>query len=294
MNKREFLKWIATAGVAAGTASLTVGRSSSDPSTVQTEDSVFDRVMEQGEIRVGYVLYHPHLFKDPNTGKLKGFYYDIIEAIGAQLNLKINWQEEVSFANMIEGLNTNRYDIVGLGVFESGLRARGADFSEATHFESLHALVRKDNNTLTSLSQLNNPHITASVIEGEIADVVARTDFPQMKLKAVSNTVEITQTLEDVFYKKADVAFAPYTLAKKYLHQNPGKLKLLSPGVPVRVFKVSLIFKRDEENFKSLINTALSQLHLLGSIDEALKKYEEFPNSFYRVAQPYAMVTGNS
>ena len=47
--------------------------------TRQTKfSSVADRVISNGEIRIGYIVYPPLLYKDTESGQLSGVSYDIV------------------------------------------------------------------------------------------------------------------------------------------------------------------------------------------------------------------------
>src|SRR5438874_1363658 len=83
------------------------------PTAIQVSANVvYDRVMSSGVIHCGYVVYPPGLLKDPNTGKLSGVFYDIMESAAKSLQLRLEWTEEVGWGSMIEGLQANRYDMI--------------------------------------------------------------------------------------------------------------------------------------------------------------------------------------
>lgn len=65
--------------------------------------SVSDRVVSNGEIRIGYIVYPPLLYKDAESGQLSGVSYEIVEAAAKKLNLKTNWVEEVGWGSALEG-----------------------------------------------------------------------------------------------------------------------------------------------------------------------------------------------
>src|SRR5262245_43590530 len=75
-------------------------------------DEVYDRVIKAGKIRCGYVVYPPSCIKDPNSGKLSGIVVDTVRSAGESLGLEIDFTEEAAWGSMIEGLQTDRYDLV--------------------------------------------------------------------------------------------------------------------------------------------------------------------------------------
>src|SRR5580693_5757716 len=75
-------------------------------------ETTYDRVIRTGVLRCGYTPYSVGLMKDPNSGQLSGIYYDVITRLADNLKLKVDWVEEVGWGSQIEGLNTNRYDLI--------------------------------------------------------------------------------------------------------------------------------------------------------------------------------------
>src|ERR1017187_1796282 len=91
-------------------------------------------VLARGAIRVGYIVNPPSLFKDPNTGKLSGIYYDAMEEAGKNLGLKIDWAEETGWGTMVEGLDAKRFDMVVGGIWPSSTRGKRVDFSVPLYY----------------------------------------------------------------------------------------------------------------------------------------------------------------
>src|SRR5688572_21529801 len=59
--------------------------------TASAAASVYDRVMQSGTMRCGYVIDPPGCRMDPNTKKLSGIGIETIELLGKNLNLKVEW-----------------------------------------------------------------------------------------------------------------------------------------------------------------------------------------------------------
>lgn len=66
------------------------------------EKSAYERILESGEIRCGYVVWPPMFIKDPNTGEFSGIFHDYMKTAGKSLGFKINWVEEVTPAGPYE------------------------------------------------------------------------------------------------------------------------------------------------------------------------------------------------
>lgn len=66
-------------------------------------ESVRERVLRTGKIRVAWAEYKPLCMRDP-TGKRVGIGVEIIEEIGKRLKLDVEWGEEVGWGNLFEEL----------------------------------------------------------------------------------------------------------------------------------------------------------------------------------------------
>lgn len=250
--------------------------------------SLYDRVMQTGTIRCGYVLYQPFSIKDPNTGKLSGVGNDALELVAKNLGLKIEYTEEVGWGTMIEGLQQNRYDIIVSPIWPNSNRARLVDFSDPLCFSPVFAYVKAgDKRFANNLESINSEKIKIATIDGETAEVIARNDFPKAQKESLPQLADYSQVLLSVSTGKADVSFAEPGLVALFLKHNPGTLVNIAPANPVRVFPNCWMFNRGEMEFKNMLNTALSEAMNSGAIEKIIRKYEPAPNAIYRVAYPY-------
>lgn len=85
--------------------------------------------------------------------------------------------------------------------------------------------------------------------------------------------------------RKADFTFTEPADAAIFMKNNPGAVERV--GAPVRVFPNCWIFRRNQVEFKNMLDTALTQLINSGGVERILAKYEPSPNTLYRVSLPY-------
>lgn len=211
MNKRDFMKILASAGVAIPVAAVTANQSASS-SVVDTDPT--ERILKTGIIRAGYIVYAPFVIKDVATGKLSGFGYDFAQKLASNMGLKIEWVEEVFFGNAFEGLNTGRYDVVIANLWPNATRARVGDFLDPLYYSGLCVYARPGDHRFDNLNAINDPAVKISTIDGEIAEMVAAMRFPRAKLFSMPQSTEYSQLLWNVVYGKADVAFADAGLSE--------------------------------------------------------------------------------
>jgi len=263
----------------------------SDSGAGATKPSVYDRVIQSETIRASYAVYPPYCIKDPNTGKMSGLFVDALEEAGRRLGLKVQWTEEVGWGSIFEGLNSDRYDIFGAGLWQNSSRSKVAAFSEPLIYNPIMVWVRTNETRFdeNDLSKLNSPQVRISAQDGAVEDLIAKSDYPNATRVSVPQLSPWTDVLLNISSKKADLTFAEPAAVDLYLDKNPGTLKDIDADMPVRVFANSYAFKLGEEKFKEMLNGALDEMIDDGTMEKIIRKYEHHPGEFYRVAKPYAM-----
>jgi len=260
--------------------------------SVTNNQSVYGRVMQSGKLRCAYVIYPPSCMKDPNTGELSGISVDALNLIAKKLGLTLEWNEEVGWGTMLEGLETKRYDIVATAVWTNVSRAKVAAFSKALFYTPLYACVKAgDHRFSKDLSRVNSADIKIATIDGGIGQIVADEDFPKSHILSMPQMTDLAQNLLNVVGNKADITFAdPFTVFR-YTKNNPGTIENISIRKPLRIFPDCWMFKRGEFEFKAMLDTVLDEVINSGAMDKIINKYEQEPGEIYRVALPYQLPT---
>lgn len=252
-----------------------------------TNNNILKTVLDKGEIRVGYIINPPSFLKDPNTGQLTGIFYDALEQAGKNLGLEINWVEETGWGTMVEGLEANRYDMVVGGIWPSSIRSKRVDFTIPLYYSTIGVYVRPGDVRFADLEEINTPDITISTIDGEMSSIIASTTFPNAKVLSLSQDTQLSQLLLNVKTGKADVTFVEKIIAEEFLANNPGSVQNIVPNNPIRTFGNTIVVPKNQDGFKTMLNTALEELLTSGEIDTLLRKYEKYPGSFYPVTKAY-------
>ena len=250
-------------------------------------ETAYERVMRTGTLRCAYVVY-PSLFeRDPNTGAFSGVYYEIINEIGRQLSLKIEWTEEVGTANAFEGFKTGRYDVLCAPLTPTPGRARAADFTVATAYSPFNAYVRAGDTRFDHAAEkFNDPAVKIAVLEGELSHIVASEDFPKATLIAMPNLTGITETLVQVTTGKADMAITEPTIAGGFMAKNPGKMKRAEIP-PLRMQAMSIAVPVGDIALKDMLDITLGTLHDTGFIKRVYDKYAIGPGIYFYPNPPW-------
>ncbi len=256
----------------------------------ENRESLYHRVIRTGKIRCAYVICPPACLKDPNSGKLSGAGIDAIELVAKKLGLAVEFPEEVAWGTALEGLQTDRYDMIATPFWTNADRAKLADFAKPLCYNPIFAYVKKGNNRFKGhVEELNSIRIRIATIDGDTSQVIADADFPQAKRLAMPQTTDYAQLLLSVATRKADVTFADPVGAYWFDKNNPDAIEVLDVKRPVRVFPTCWMFRRGEFEFKAMLNTVLDEVINSGAMDKIIDKYLPAPNLLYRVAQPYQM-----
>ncbi|HEU5115006.1 MAG TPA: transporter substrate-binding domain-containing protein, partial [Candidatus Paceibacterota bacterium] len=207
----------------------------STTSTSQSDD-LAQKVLVAKEIRVGYIAYPPGLIKDPNTGKLSGIFYDALNKAGANLGLKVSWVQETSWGSMLTDLNAGRFDMIGSPVWQSSPRSTQADFTIPLIYSVIGVYTRPgDHRFDNDYSAINSPSVKISVIDGELAQSIAKEQFPNAQIVSLPQTASVAQDFLNVATGKADVTFEELPLANDYIKNNPGSIRNAQPNNPLRI-----------------------------------------------------------
>ena len=257
------------------------------------EESVFNRVLRTGKIRASYATYPPYAMKDPNTGNMTGVFVEVLENIGEKLGVRIEWVEEVGWGTIFEGLESGRHDMFGAGLWENSSRAKNGYFSKPLFYNAIRIWVRAEETRFKTLGDINSPNVRLTVQDGAMDDIISRIDFPKARKVSIPQLSPWSDNLLNMVSGKADVSMSEIGPIAEYLEKNPGTLKELKIGKPLRVFANSYALKAGEERFKSIIDATIDELTFDGTIERILQKYEKVPGQFLRVSLPYEMLQIN-
>ncbi len=248
------------------------------------KETAYERVMRTGTIRCGYTPYSVGLIKDPNTGKLSGIYYDIISRLAENLMLKVDWVEEIGWAEQIEGLHTKRYDMICSPVSVTAPRARQADFSLPLYDSPVHIWAKEGNTNLTSdLKALDNSSIKIATLDGEQTSVFAHQFFPHAQQVSLPQSSHFSDLILQVTTGKADIVFAEPTPIDEFMRHNRTRLKPITPtDKPLLVVPNIILLPSDDFAFKELIDNGLREMFNARLIDQIIDRYEMRPNSYVR------------
>ncbi len=259
-------------------------------SSADTQNTIYDRVIASGTLKACYVVYPPSMIKDPNTGKLSGVSVDVLEQAAKNLGLKLSWDYEVNYGDMIEALNTNKCDVIGSALWGNSNRGKSTEFIEPLFYSPVVAYVRSNDSRFdTNITIANDKSYKLATIDGSTPQVIASKQFPDAETLQLPQGSDISLLLTNVAEGKADMTFVEPKIAVQYEKNNPGKLKPVVGAKPVAVYPDAFMVKKGEFELKSTLDGAVRELSYGGFISDVIDRYEKsFPGAFYKTLMPYS------
>ena len=253
-------------------------------STAKIEPA-YDRVMKTRTIRCGWVNYPPATYKDPNTGQLQGIFVDVMDNVGKQLDMKIDWSFETTWASFYEDIRTQKFDVActAAWLLSSGEILSG-EFTTPLYYSQIGAWARKGDTRFDNhIEAVNSPDITITGTDGSYAQQLAAKKFPLAKNFSAPANAEYITGLMNVAYGKADVTFIENWLASNYLQKNPDTVRQVIVAKPLDTRPNVMMVNKGEFDLLSMLNYALLNVQLTGEMDRILDKYENQPGVFKRL-----------
>ncbi|TAH38307.1 MAG: amino acid ABC transporter substrate-binding protein [Alphaproteobacteria bacterium] len=264
------------------------------PGVMEQKESAYDRVMRTKTIRCEYATFAPSLVSDVNTKQISGYTVDLMNEIGRRLGLKVEWVEETTYGQMVEGLNSGRADVFCAA---TGLNVHRAKFTLATQpffYAPIYLAVRPDDTRFAGNNPMraNGEDIKFLIVDGDIADTISRNNFPKAQRVSSPQLVDWPTMLQDVVAGKTDVVLAePYTF-REFDKNNPGKLKMLDQGRPASLLPVGFVVNKGEAQLKYMLDMALSEMTNEGYIHAVLSKYFDDPAKYVlEPSEPFRLET---
>lgn len=268
-------------------AALALAFLASPAFAADSKESAYGRIMRTGTIRCGYFLFPPMSVRDAQTGKMSGISVDIFNKLGENLSLKVEWAEEVSFAGLIPGLQTGRYDAICTPMWPTAARAREVEFTAPQFYAALGIWVRADDDRFdNNIDAINDPAVTITGVDGQIEQTVHDEQFPAAKMLSLPGGTDFTVQMMNIVTGKADVTFVDRTAGGLFETAHPGKIKNIASDKPLRVFPFSIAVPGSETRLKNMLDVAIQELHNTGYIERALKEYDP-ERLLLPVAKPY-------
>ena len=123
-------------------------------------------------------------------------------------------------------------------------------------------------------------------MDGETSEQIKRQRFPLASEIAVPPSNPMSELLDQVRYKKADLIAIDSMEAIAYMREHTGAIKKISDK-PLRITENNMTVPAGEDRFRHMLDIATRQLLNDGVIEQILKKYNVSEDEALRVLPPY-------
>lgn len=253
------------------------------------KETSYERVLRTNILRCAYGAADPYISKDMVSGKVKGPMVDIAEAMADQLALKVEWTAEVGYADFAEGLKTGHYDAFCGIMAMAPTRARAVAFTYPLFYAPYFVYVRQSEDRFKTLEDINQPHVKAGVIDGEVFQFMTRKRLPAAQEYSLPNMTAQGQLFVDIANGKADVALHDPLVTALYRRSNPDQIKRLFDE-PIEVYSMAFAVMPQEQALRDMLNVSITALQNLKIIDGILNDHGIDGNTLYRMDKPYAVM----
>lgn len=246
-----------------------------DVGAVQVKESAAERVVRTGVLRCSYGASPPNLSVDPNTKALSGPTKDIVERMAKELELKVEWVEEVGWGNIAVGLDNGRYDAFCSNLWPDGPRRKNMELVTPFFYSPVYAFARVDDTRFDgNLARINQKDVRISAVDGDVTYNAAKADYPNAQVVGLPQTATSADFFENVTTGKADVGIVDKGTFEAYSASNPGKLKFVENVSATKVYPEQIGVGAGEVRLKLMLDGALQQLIDNGVIEAILAAHK--------------------
>ncbi len=245
--------------------------------TAPKPDPTWQRIQEQGVIRVGMEAnWVPFEFVD-GSGQLTGFDVELARALGERMGLEVQFVANLSFDGLYDALTADRVDVIISAMVVD--MDRSADFAFSTpYFDAGQVLVvGPDAADVDGMQDLDGRVLAVEL--GSEGDSVARRWARRLTDLSLLHTDSAKETLAVVAEGRADAALTDRATALMVLRDQGRKTKderrelLRISAEPVTGEQYAVVVRRDSSALLQALNQALVELRRDGALEALERKW---------------------
>lgn len=251
----------------------------------EKQQSVVDQIKREKVIHAGYIKYPPFVIEDPKSGKLSGFFVDLMAEIAQLMGCKVEY-EETDWGTMVAGLQTGKFDIVVSGVFQTIPRAMEVSYPRAVCYVGISAIARKGDGRFNTLEDLQKPGLKVAVTNGEVGHEYAKRFLPKAKLIVVE-TADTSRPFLEVITGRADVGLGDSMTCYRFVKAHPTEVVDVFANRPFYLYSTTFMIRRNDSEWRDFLNIALEFMENSGVVARLEKKYKEGSTAWISRKRPW-------
>lgn len=230
MRTKRFTTYAAIIGLLLLLAPTISGaRAVTDVNTVPVpeagENSIIDKIKDQGTLKVGVTILPPWVIQKPKTGEYIGSATVVARAAAKSLGVDLQYVE-ATWDTIIAGLIANKYVIAAAPLFETPSRAKVINF--ATFDRSGTCYLVRPQSDIDTLSDINSPSTVYLGYTGYATAPLFHEKYPKAKMQMVSPPPGSSPRVQALLSGRGNLVPFDSPLAY-WMAQKWSKLKMIPP-----------------------------------------------------------------
>ena len=240
------------------------------------ESPTIDRIRANGKLRAGVAVTPPWLLQDPSTKEYYGPTIDLIERIGAELGVPVEYVDS-GWDVLIAGLQSDKFDLTAAPMFATPERMKVIDFVNYTEAGTCY-IAKKDNDKVNSLEDLNSSDVTIVTFTGTGTEEGIREKYPEATINSIVQPPGGQPPIEDVLSGRADVGPFDSPLAIFLAQQYPD-LKIIPQDAEYCIanadipFPIGMGFNKNDPAFAAFLLSVVDAMQ--EDLDAAIFEYSD-------------------
>ncbi len=236
------------------------------PAAAQTASGL-DDVKKRGTLKVGWAVWFPYAYVDPNTKKVTGFSVDLMGELASAMEVKVEFVED-SWATLIAGLQANKFDLtIPMGITLK--RALAVTYSRPfMQFQEGLMVLKKDADKYKHWRELDKAGMKITTTLGATPDIFLTKALTGAELvRAKDGATSLNQLLTG----RANAWANSYEAFAKILKDRDDVAVV--PGAPMGSVPVAFTVRQGDYHLRDWINYFIEEESKTGALLRTMKKH---------------------
>lgn len=189
------------------------------PAALAQSDSTLQRILSGGVLRVGTTGdYNPMSIFDPQANAYRGYEVEAAQRLAGDLGVKLEFVR-TDWKSLIQGLSSNKYDIIMSGTSYSVARLKAVAFSQPYNTYFMVGIVLKDKaDKFKSWDDVNKKDVKVAVTLGTNFEDIAKESLPQATLVRIEPPA---LSYQEILAGRSDIGLTSSTEAAGLIRTYP-------------------------------------------------------------------------
>lgn len=215
--------------------------------------------------------YAPLNYVDPDTKEFTGFNVDLFEALSTKMGIEMELVV-ASFPDLVPGLDTARFDLIGAGLTDTPSRRETLSFIDYLANGAVLITTKEQQAAFTNVADVCGHSVAHSRIVASYGQMLERfnqsTCSSSVPAEVVTDDLPVQLGLAQGRYETALIAQELYLYLEK---SQPGKYVQI--GDVLEPTRLGIAFRKEDTQLRDAIKDGLQDLVDSGQYAEILEKY---------------------